>query len=499
MARRIEITVPTDFRNLVIDCLDDPKRGDLLSFEGHRPGFYVELPGPKFSMFLVTLPGPQVGPLLEILKKIGVGNIIGHISLATFDCIKPNLTKPPSRTIEQEEKVSSKTKGPSAFRAFQTSKLTTEEIYNNIYKGADMNINTWFNLIGACLIAGGGLTTNSTIFIVAAMLVSPIMGPILGMVFGYRIADWKLFKMGLQNCIKMACTAFACGILISMILGNAHNTYMWPTPAMAVNDQYYNLAVSCVVSGAAGMVLGVSVTVGGVNSLVGTAISAGLLPPIVNSGMLYTYAFTYAKIEQRAEMLSMAGYHLEFFSSHVFVIFVVANTIFYLKEINPRFKDTEDVSFVDYPTLLEYNRSLSEQDVEGGESKGESGVGAGAAIKKNFLVRNTLHELEEFREKFDKGIEKMADAKPLAALHSLPHVFERMRATSMSRKGSVPVPMEPSLNEQQSYSHAQIYEETRRDFQLSSEFINNPLNSDSVHPNSGTTVEQAVGHPGHSV
>ncbi len=43
-----------------------------------------------------------------------------------------------------------------------------------------MTINTWMNLIGASFIAAGGLSTNTTVFIVAAMLVSPIMGPILG-------------------------------------------------------------------------------------------------------------------------------------------------------------------------------------------------------------------------------------------------------------------------------------------------------------------------------
>ena len=44
-----------------------------------------------------------------------------------------------------------------------------------------MTINTWLNLIGASIMAAGGLATNATVFIVAAMLVSPIMGPILGM------------------------------------------------------------------------------------------------------------------------------------------------------------------------------------------------------------------------------------------------------------------------------------------------------------------------------
>jgi uncharacterized membrane protein len=48
------------------------------------------------------------------------------------------------------------------------------------------------------LLQVGGLASNATVFIVASMLVSPIMGPILGMTFGYRIADWQLFRTVLR-------------------------------------------------------------------------------------------------------------------------------------------------------------------------------------------------------------------------------------------------------------------------------------------------------------
>lgn len=43
-----------------------------------------------------------------------------------------------------------------------------------------MNVNTWLNLVGASMMAAGGLASNAVVYIVAAMLVSPIMGPILG-------------------------------------------------------------------------------------------------------------------------------------------------------------------------------------------------------------------------------------------------------------------------------------------------------------------------------
>lgn len=174
------------------------------------------------------------------------------------------------------------------------ARLTTEELFNNISNQANMNINTWMNLIGASTIAAGGLATNVTVFIVASMLVSPIMGPILGMTFGYRVSDWPLFKTGFINEVKMALVAFVTGGLCGLLLGDVGNTYKWPNSAMMPEGQGFNLVISIVVSAAAGVVLAVSLTSTGGNPLVGTAISAGLLPPIVNAGMLTTYSWAYA-------------------------------------------------------------------------------------------------------------------------------------------------------------------------------------------------------------
>ncbi|RYG58918.1 DUF389 domain-containing protein [archaeon] len=59
------------------------------------------------------------------------------------------------------------------------------------------------------------------------------------------------------------------------------------------------MVISIIVSAAAGMVLGVSLTATGGNALVGTAISAGLLPPLVNAGMMFSFASIYAPIEEK--------------------------------------------------------------------------------------------------------------------------------------------------------------------------------------------------------
>lgn len=95
------------------------------------------------------------------------------------------------------------------------------------------------------------------------------------MTFGYRVADWPLFKTGFINECKMAIAAYFCGVLFGLVLGDVGNTYKWPNSQMMPEGQGFNLLISIIVSAAAGTVLGVSLTSTGGNALVGTAISAG--------------------------------------------------------------------------------------------------------------------------------------------------------------------------------------------------------------------------------
>ncbi len=231
-----------------------------------------------------------------------------------------------------------------------------------IAANTSMRINTWLNLVGASIMAAGGLATNVVVFIVASMLVSPIMGPIIGMTFGYRINNYKLFRKGFINECKMALAAWLCGFFYGVILGDIGNTYQWPNDSMMPEKtQGYNLIISIIVSAAAGMVLGVSLTSVTPNALVGTAISAGLLPPLVSAGMLVAFAITYAPKEQRAAFIEMGNYQLLFYSSHVLTIIVSANIVFWLKDVNPNFKEKEDSNFNDIPTLANYKKELEKK------------------------------------------------------------------------------------------------------------------------------------------
>ena len=42
---------------------------------------------------------------------------------------------------------------------------------------------------------------------------------IVGMTFGYRVADWPLFKAGFYSEVKMVATCFFCGLFSGFVLG----------------------------------------------------------------------------------------------------------------------------------------------------------------------------------------------------------------------------------------------------------------------------------------
>lgn len=74
-----------------------------------------------------------------------------------------------------------------------------QEIDHNVRSAAEVaGTNLWV-LFFAILIASVGLNVNSTAVIVGAMLISPLMGPIVGVGYGIAVQDMHLIRRALRN------------------------------------------------------------------------------------------------------------------------------------------------------------------------------------------------------------------------------------------------------------------------------------------------------------
>lgn len=135
-------------------------------------------------------------------------------------------------------------------------------------------------LILAILIASLGLNTNSTAVIIGAMLISPLMGPIIGVGLGVGVCDYKLIQTGLRNLIMAAgfsVVASTCYFLISPV-SEGHSELLART-----SPTIYDVLIAFV-GGFAGIMASSSTSSAKGNVVPGVAIATALMPPLCTAG-----------------------------------------------------------------------------------------------------------------------------------------------------------------------------------------------------------------------
>src|SRR5690606_768645 len=74
-----------------------------------------------------------------------------------------------------------------------------EKVLENVAANIPFRGSNLWILACAILIASVGLNVNSTAVIIGAMLISPLMGPIVGAGFALATLDFHLMKRALKN------------------------------------------------------------------------------------------------------------------------------------------------------------------------------------------------------------------------------------------------------------------------------------------------------------
>lgn len=139
----------------------------------------------------------------------------------------------------------------------------------------------WINfavLFCAIIIASVGLNMDSVTVIVGAMLVSPIMDPIIGMGYGFGIRDQKLIKKG-----------FAIFLVEALIGLVAATLYFYLSPIKDAGDQLMSRTQPAIWDVLVAFFGGVAGIIGSAkkesaNIMPGVAIATALIPPLCTTG-----------------------------------------------------------------------------------------------------------------------------------------------------------------------------------------------------------------------
>lgn len=133
-------------------------------------------------------------------------------------------------------------------------------------------------LICSIFIASIGLNVNSTAVVIGAMLISPLMGPILAIGLSLGINDWDMLKKALKNFGVMVVVALITSTLYFLItpLSEAQPELLARTKPTFLD------ALIAIFGGLAG-IIGVSRRNRG-NVIPGVAIATALMPPLCTAG-----------------------------------------------------------------------------------------------------------------------------------------------------------------------------------------------------------------------
>ena len=166
--------------------------------------------------------------------------------------------------------------------------VSQAEAEQNIRDGVSFRGTNILILIIAIFIASLGLNTNSTAVIIGAMLISPLMGPIIGIGLGVGIHDFDLIK----RCVRNLCMAAGFSVITATIyflispVSEQHSELLART-----SPTIYDVLIGFF-GGAAGIIALGANNKG--NVIPGVAIATALMPPLCTAGYgLATWQLNY--------------------------------------------------------------------------------------------------------------------------------------------------------------------------------------------------------------
>lgn len=179
------------------------------------------------------------------------------------------------------------------FINLHTGEEDRQKVLENVKSNISFRGSNFWILACAIVVASVGLNVNSTAVVIGAMLISPLMGPIVGAGFGLGIYDFDLLKKALKN------------LLIATIVGLVVSTiYFYLSPFKETQSELlsrtspniYDIFIAFF-GGLVGVIAITRVEKG--NPIPGVAIATALMPPLCTAGYglaIGNYSFFFGAI-----------------------------------------------------------------------------------------------------------------------------------------------------------------------------------------------------------
>ena len=159
-----------------------------------------------------------------------------------------------------------------------TRNYSTREYREKLYDDLHVRLRDTAILMCSIFIASIGLNMNSTAVVIGAMLISPLMTPIVGLGFGLAIFDTRLIKQSLEVLFTQ--------VLVSLLVSTL---YFWISPLSYASSELIARTSPTIWDVLIAIAGGIAGFIGSrkkeANNIVpGVAIATALMPPICTAG-----------------------------------------------------------------------------------------------------------------------------------------------------------------------------------------------------------------------
>ncbi|XP_037928109.1 uncharacterized protein LOC119662541 [Teleopsis dalmanni] len=319
-----------------------------------------DVEGRTYQISFLTDGDETYDEIIAAVHEWGIGERDGS-SIVVNSCIytKTSFKKKESTDEVTQVRLNAKKQGIwSTFMNSVRSRLNVAEVVRRVNDDVKITFDFVVMLISASVLASFGLFEDSPIYLASSMLISPLMGPIIASVFGTVIKDRKLCILGLRNELIGLFLATAVGFFFGCIIclfGEEFVSTHAITQEMASRCDFHSLLIGIFAAIPSGAAVAVGILGGNIGSLVGVAISASLLPPAVNAGILWAFGSAYTfwhpagDIEnfvvkssnyfrhQGAELAVLGTLSLSLTIANIICIYTVGIFVLRLKEIAPEY------------------------------------------------------------------------------------------------------------------------------------------------------------------
>jgi uncharacterized hydrophobic protein (TIGR00341 family) len=202
---------------------------------------------------------------------------------------------------------------------------TREELYSQIERGARIDSNFVLLTVLSTVVAAIGLIEDSVAVVVGAMVIAPLLGPIIALAFSSSLGDGALLFKASRAALAGLGLAFALAVAIGLLWPlNIERGHLLVASGeiLARTDVGADGVALALASGAAAVL---SLTTGLSSTLVGVMVAVALLPPTAVLGMLLGAG--------HPQLAAGAGLLL---AVNVVSVIVAAKLVFMVKGVKPR-------------------------------------------------------------------------------------------------------------------------------------------------------------------